>query len=700
MRRAFQIILLLVLLSAPTALQAQESKSLAELMPAKVWAYAEVRQPGRFAAEIQKLFAGSMLGDVPRSLDKLRARTGPLRGVGVVEAAILSVLLAPEMARELDQIQGVGAAFGGFAADGEPHFLFVLQPGKSSLAPFLMRMFLTIAPVHPAETVEGVSIYRLRESRVVRNQFVEERDGAALAMAPDALLLGSPSMVRDAIRCLKGKKTTAALAEDKNFQEAAAEIDNRPGVFAFVNPAAAIDSLDASHPDGGAMLRQSPVASLVNPRAVRGVGMGLSLNRGTLSFRKVALLKKGEKSLVLDALPSRPVDPALLNFAPRDTIFAAAISNGDGPARFKKALAELDTILLPLTKVKISDMLHQLEKKVELDLSKDVIGKIAAVAVAMGDPSKAPVRRVEEKGPDFHRVSISPETPLVVIVQAVDEPAANDLAKAAPRLWGLISGQPAVEPATKKAAGRDIQHLRMGSGDSIYFGRSGSTLIFGPFADPVAQSLAAGSKKNGLLTLPKLAARERELQDAGALLVVRPFGTVMAVLLGHGVSRVTTSPDSDPKNVPEPKKEGRQRQPDNADPIVKKNEIVQPDAEEAKILQQFARIVELEDWLILRLTKKADRIVRDGQAANLDKVIPRTVDFFLEQWLRFQDHAPPFKEIRPEKRLKQPIDAPGARFDLDRSRATGKDLRGRKSNEERKSVAPAGIGAKDAQDHR
>lgn len=238
----------------------------------------------------------------------------------------------------------------------------------------------------------------------------------------------------------------------------------------------------------------------------------------------------------------------------------------------------------------------------------------------------------------------------------MDEQAAKDLATVAPRLWGLISGKPAVEPTTKKVAGQDLHHLKLGRGDSIYYGRSGSTLVFGPFADPVAHSLAAGSKKNGLLTQPKLAARAKELEDASALLVVRPFGTVMAMLLGRTGGSVAQGTFAEPKKVPEIKEQGQQRQREQADnQIQKKDEIVPPDPEEAKVMKQLGKIVELEDWLIVRLSKKDDRLVIDGRAPNLDKVIPRTVDFFLEQWLRYQDHAPPpFKNIQPEQRIKSP----------------------------------------------
>ncbi len=658
--------LIVSLLFATGSLHAQEIKSPAELMPAKVWAYGELREVGRFAEEIQKLFAGSMLGDVPRSLDKLRDKIGRPARMGVGELAALSFFLAPEMARELKNIQGVGAAFTGIDASGEPKFLIVVLPGKSNIAPLAMRIGLTAAPMRLTETIERVPVYRPVNLGVRKvgpengkGDVLVAYVGPAFAMAPGAMLIGSPDLVKDAILRLKGKNQEDSLAQNLTFQDAIRDIENHPGLVAFSSPSAILSGFKISPQGGGPIMFINIVGQLIGTQTLRGAGYGLSLDKGTLRFQEVALLDKNEKSPLLEVLPSRPVDPSLLNFAPRDAIFAAAISNIEGEKRYEKALDLADNVIGPILNVKPSEIIQQLEKQAELDVGKDVIGKITGIAVAMGDPLKAPIRRVEEKGPNFHRVSVSPEVPLVIILQAEDEAAAKELEKLAPRVIGLIHKRQE-DPKTKKVAGQTIHEVKLARSESMFYGRKGSTLVLGPFANPVAQALVQGGKKQGLLTQPRLAARAKELDDGVALLLVRPVGTVM-LLMGVSGGSVEMRQSSPPKAIPDFKKDQKhlQRQP-AVEPAgdekgFKKDEIVPRGPEEEKMMKQFSKILELEDWFILRVARKDDRILYDGRAPNLDKVVPRVIDFFLEQWLRFQEpHERPFKVIAPEKKIETP----------------------------------------------
>lgn len=646
-----RFLLALVSLSVGASASAQEIKSPAALMPANVWVYGEVRQPGRLVEEIQKLFAGSVLGDVPRSFDKLRSEPR-LGRIGMSEGFIAGIFLAPEMARELSNLQGVGAAFAGFDANGEPEFLVTVLPGKSNIPPFLMRMFLTMAPVRASETAENVPIYRLSTRRFRQDE--PAPDGPAFAMTPSALLIGSPNLVKDAILRLKGK-IEGSLADAAAFQEAARAVETHPGLFAYANPGAILQGLKA-FPRGA--FGVSVIERLISPGTFRGIGYSLGLDKGTFLFKEVALLDKKEKSFLLELAPSQPLDRSLLDYAPRDAIFAAALSNVDGEKRFRnarKALADLDREQGFL--VKLNEALEQLEQKAELDLTKDVIGKIAGLGVAMGDPLKVPVRRVEEKGPGFHRVSVSPEVPLVIIVQAVDEEAAKELEKIVPRVFGMFSGRPE-EPTQKKLSGQTIHQLKFGRSDSASYGRNGSVLVLGPRANPVAHALAAGSKKQGLLSQPRLEARAKELDDAVALVLVRPVGAVMGLLMRSSGMEMRSVEPAAPKKAPEIKREidkeaNVEIQNENAiAQPVKKTEIVQPDPDEEKILKQFAEIVAREDWFVMRVARTEDRILVDGRAPGLDKIVPKFVDFAMEQYVRFAASEPPFSvvgnKIKPE----------------------------------------------------
>lgn len=648
-----RFLLALVSLSAAASVRAQDAKSPAVLMPANVWAYGEVRQPGRLVEEIQKLFAGSVLGDVPKSFDKLRS--DPRLGrIGMSEGFIAGIFLAPEMARELSNLQGVGAAFAGFDPKGEPEFLVTVLPGKSNIPPFLMRMFLTMAPVRASETVENVPIYRL-STRRFRHDDVPSTDGPAFAMAPEVLLIGSPTLVKDALLRLNGKKA-GSLAELPVFQESVRAVESHPGLFAFANPPVIAQALKEFIRGPGAFALGASLIERLNPKAFQGIGYSLGLDKGTFLFKEVVLLDKKEKSFLLELAPSQPLDRSLLGYAPKDAIFAAAFSNGDGEKRFRnarKTLADLDREQGFL--VKLGEALEQLEQKAELDLAKDVIGKIAGLGVAMGDPLKTPVRRVEEKGPGFHRVSVSPELPLVIIVQAVDEEAATHLEKVVPRVFGMFSGRPE-EPTQRKLADRTIHQLKLGR-DSAFYGRHGKVLVLGPHESPVAEALAAGSKKQGLLSQPRLAARAKELDDAVALVLVRPVGAVMGLLMrSSGMETRSTAPAA-PK-VPEIKREidkelnGEVQNEKAVAQPVKKTEIVQPGPDEEKVLKQFADIIAREDWFVLRVARTEDRILVDGRAPGLDKVVPKLVDFFMEQYVRFAASEPPFSvvgnKIKPE----------------------------------------------------
>ena len=133
----------------------------AELLPASTLAYAEVRQPGRLAAEFAGLFAGSVVGDFPHSLAKfLEGSKGQFPRRGFEGLGAFGLLLSPEMIKEARRLQGMAVGLTGFK-DGQPEWLVVILPGQSNAPAFALRAFLATNPVKPVGTVGKVRLYRV-----------------------------------------------------------------------------------------------------------------------------------------------------------------------------------------------------------------------------------------------------------------------------------------------------------------------------------------------------------------------------------------------------------------------------------------------------------------------------------------------------------------------------------------------------------
>src|SRR5262249_30628065 len=135
------------------------------------------------------------------------------------------------------------------------------------------------------------------------------------------------------------------------------------------------------------------IKSAVNPKAFRSVTAGLTLEKGTLRYRLVARLNAGEKSPVLELLPTTPVPKELLHFAPKGAMMVAATSNADGERRLATVFEWADNTMKafgPNNQLP-SHYLEQFETLVlQAKVGKDLAGKVAAAAVAMGDSLGGP----------------------------------------------------------------------------------------------------------------------------------------------------------------------------------------------------------------------------------------------------------------------------------------------------------------------
>jgi hypothetical protein len=663
-------------------------QSPADLFSANTLAYAEVRKPGQLAKEIRSLFEGSVLGNVPASLDKLRdklAKEGvppwqlqPLGGFGLA--------LAPEVVKEVGRLKGAAIGLMGIDKRGDPEFLAVVLPGESQAPSFFMRSFLTMAPVHPVGKVEGVTLYRFQArmfGRVNRDgppPAPQVHDtGPALAMMPGAVFVGSPEAVTEAIRRAKGKADGEALGKSEAFQEASKDEGNQPGLFAFANVPRLAGFLlqqarpSAPRPPAGAgaqeQAEQAEIAEhtkrmeaavtafvkLINPKAFRSLSYSLTLSKGTLRYRETARLDPKEKSPLLELLPATPVNTELLHFAPKDALVVAALSNGDGEQRWTRVLEMIDTMdqLIGRTPKQFlpSQHMKKLEEALHISLAKDVAGKISNVAVAVGDLWNAPVKKIVEKGPGFESVRVGPEIPVVVIVQATDEAAAQKLSnEVLPHFVGLMAHQKEIKPTTKEVDGQTISSLKLGRHETVHYGRHGSTIVLGPFARPVAHALAAGADKKGWLAEAKAADALKKLKEPLLVAVMKPGTLLAAGLVTYTSMRhvarpaeraIPARPDAPPR--PNPGDKGPEKAPpprpqDKGVTVTIEEGPAVYSKEEAQLRKELGKLLAGEEPLVLSITRTEERIQAEMTIGGLKTLVSRLTDLGIELMFRAQAH--------------------------------------------------------------
>jgi hypothetical protein len=579
---------------------AQQPASPADLFPARVLAYAELRQPGPLAQEIASLFHGSLLANVPDSLAKLQAKLGKddFHGehhrVGAVGLA-----LSPEVIKEVGRIKGAAAAFLGIE-NGEPQYLAVVLPGESLVPTFVLRAYLTVDDARPVGKVEGVMVYRAGSYRQARPEGVGRREsGPAFAMTPEALFIGSTEAVKDAVRRLKGQGGGSSLAKSERFQEAGREAPNEPGLFAYADPAGLFEVLrKVAVPD------LADVARAINPKGFRSVFDSLTLSNGTLPYRRTVLLDPNEKSPLLEILPNAPADLSLLRYVPKDAVLAAALSNGEGAKRWPKLLEFMDTIARvsgargPLP----SEAIRQMEQGLGVDFAKDVAGKIKTIGFALGNLQSAPVRKVVRKGPGFESGSIGPEVPAVFLIEATDEDAARKLTEELlPRFLRMVSRRQTLGPTRKQVKGQTILSLKMAEHEHVHYGRHGKTIVLGPYEDPVALALASGAVKDGWLTDPKLAGRLQE--QSIFLAVAKPVSGLMGAffMTGSAYYGSTPAPQVEKGVAPPPAKQdgpGDQRVK-----VTVERGPAQLGPEQQKMMKELSKLLAKEQPLVFSVTR-------------------------------------------------------------------------------------------------
>src|SRR5262249_15627145 len=131
--------------------------------------------------------------------------------------------------------------------------------------------------------------------------------------------------------------------------------------------------------------------------------------------------------------------------------------------------------------------------------------KIDNVAFVVGDVLTAQMEEVEVTQP-FRHTSRRIRVPMVLLVEATDEQAADDLLKLMPRLGALAANRP-LTAEKHQVKGQTVYALPIDPTYATHYSKAGKVIVIGPYAEPVAEALAAGKAKKGLLADESLAER-------------------------------------------------------------------------------------------------------------------------------------------------------------------------------------------------
>jgi hypothetical protein len=560
-------VFLLCALLAPltlTPIRGAEIKDTAELFPAETLAYLEVRHPERLSREVAALTKGSSLENLPSTLAEFREKYDNDRNMRwrTMDVAMWGTFFGPEMIAECGRFQGAAVALTGFSQDEGPEVVGVLLAGESNLPTFVVRVILAEQDtMRKIGACEGVTLYREKgeDFRGVRPPapapgvpppppVIRER-GPTYALLPGAIVIGSTTdCVKEVIKRIKGKTADPSLAGLRAFKDAAKQRD-KPGLFGYANGNEISQQIDKylkkekehAGPEV-ATTWASMIKSVVNPAAFRTVAASWTLENGDMELRVDADLDPKQKSPLFELLADKKIQPELLHFLPRDGQVSFTMSLADGDKKLDQLLSVLDAMskegALPEERYP-GKVIKDLEEKMKFSLAKDLWPNVTAAAVSLG------VGEAER-----HSMPA-----LTIALGAKDADAAKLLQeKTVPKLMGMmfLSGEAEPKATVEKIDGREITHLSA-EGITLHCGHHEATLVLGVDAKVVAQALADGSKKAGLLGDAKVAEAVKEVNEA-QLVGVWSLGRSLSAFVnfqGTGVARPVRPggppPDKDAK---------------------------------------------------------------------------------------------------------------------------------------------------------
>jgi hypothetical protein len=535
---------------------------------------------------------------------------------------VLSMFLSPEAIDEAGRIRGGFVALTGFSKENGPEIVGVLQPGGSNFPGLYLRAYLSFGQVQLVGEAEGVSMFQERRRVYMKAQnpgapaFKEQNEGPVMARTPGGLVFGSSvGVVKDLLRRARGKDGDASLASVRAYKDAAA-LRQRPGLFAYADVAALSAHLDewSKSPRPGFPFPWGTWKTVLRPETMRSVTASLTLQNGNLEWQVRANLTGKGDSPLLGLLPDKPAPRELLHFVPADAMLALTAGTGDGEQRWKTFLNLLDELAklggereanLPSRKVR------EREENARLQVGKDVLAVVtgAALVVEVGEGR-------DRKDRD------RPRSPMLVL-RAADAGAARGLEeRGLPKLLGLMADGPAPAPTQEEVDGQRISRVaadKVPGRMPLHYGRKGAVLVLGPDRKRVAEALAAGARKQGLLGEAKVAAALQDVDaSAVAVGVVPPERSLTELFTYLGtpapVMKRVGPPGAPAPAPPPPRKE--------APPGLEKS------------LKDLRKAVEPLPPLVFSLSRQPESVVLELRQTGLRRVAPRVLDVWVESILQ------------------------------------------------------------------
>lgn len=465
LRRAIEIGGGAIRAEAQKLLSEVEAFSPAKAMPAEPLLYLEFDSPGEKLKQLIDLMVHAKL-DPP----------GPA-GVFVKNPAFIE---------EIRKIRSVAATITG-GEPGRPTGVAVIVVEKESALKTLLRVFI---PVNVEKrTHRDVEIWQVRGPR---------GEVSVAFRGEDLIILGNPVAEVEAAldRLTDG---VPSLAESPPFLLATARYREPGSLVAYTDGPKLLATLAAIHPPrpqdqvGAKMLELDRLGSLA-VRAVFGK---------TLTVEGEARFRDGTPRFAR-ILNTPKVDPSILAWLPADTAVAAAMSVGDGGAKWAEFIKFADEMYDEALRAGVakgerpSVGVAQLEAGLGLSLGKDVLGNIETVAIGVRTPGR------------------DREDPPVIAMGVKDAAAAEKTAKLfLERLGQHVTGAPvAVERDASAALAVDKVHLSPALEPACAV--AGRTLVLGPTPARVRDAIAAkeaGTRIQGDVEIPEQAVK---------LMVVRP----------------------------------------------------------------------------------------------------------------------------------------------------------------------------------
>lgn len=499
---------------------AEPPADLAKLFPVGTLAYAELVNPGELAPELASVFKGTALEDSISFIHGKKDAAKTLLDLNGKETlSVLGLLASPEMMGELKKLH-IAVALTGFSANGDPDFALVVLTHDSPASGLAARAYITMSPtLRRVGEVSKVPVFQRRSPNInydnngvptIQNDkpLADGPHEPTFAYTPGLFVLGSSkAAVGGVVKRFLGEEKTESLANLALFTDAAAA-HRKTGLFYFVNFPEFSAKFDAANKLRG---RERGVEELVkplegahaagdldlfawfkltaNPKAVKSVAGLVRFRDGGVSATLAAAFDPAHKSPLLDFLSGAGAKLELLHSARGPSTFAIGVTlpeknRAASVVNFLDAMAKASGTLGRLP----SEAVRELEQKLKVAITKDLIEKTRAVTVFLPTSQELP------KG----------AKPLpILVLHAEDAATAGAWEGFIPQLVGDLAGGAAAQASSETIGGVKVLSLP-GAGlpfnAPVHYARSGTALAIGLDRKHVAAAVkadAAGSVVGG-----------------------------------------------------------------------------------------------------------------------------------------------------------------------------------------------------------